>query len=225
MSNNFELYLPRFIECAKQLDKIDVAVYEQYEKDPLNPIIGLGPKQAEICIFGRDPGRHEVEHQMPFIGAGGQKVRRELHLVKHGVDCPDFDASIAIGQTVFWANTVPYKPIGNKAWSQKVKKLFKPLMTEVLLSCWTGGKVITLGREAFLWFGIGLDKSARDRLMAFWSHPNRFTEHMEFELSAASLSRTIEIYPLPHPSPLNATWYKQFPGLLRERLMQTGYGA
>ena len=59
-----------------------------------------------------------------------------------------------MGEKFFWANTVPYKPTGNKAWSMKVKKQFQPLMAELLLTTWNGRDLITLGREAFLWFGI-----------------------------------------------------------------------
>jgi len=224
MSSNLNQYTDPFRVLARGLDKIDVEVYGQFKKDPFTPIIGLGDSTARICIFGRDPGRQEVEYQMPFIGAGGQKVRRELYQMRHGMELPDFNASVEIGSTVFWANTVPYKPIGNKAWSEKVKKTFKPLMSQVLLKCWSGTKVITLGREAFLWFAIGLDKSEKSRVKTFWADPARFEESFTILLTTSDgAERELEIFPLPHPSPLNATWYKKFPGLLRSRLLQTGY--
>ena len=35
-------------------------------------------------------------------------------------------------------------------------------------------------------------------------------------------ARELRIHPLPHPSPLNATWYKRFPDLLRARLRTLG---
>src|SRR5699024_8221544 len=125
-------------------DGIDVEVYRQYDKDPLAPIIGLGEANLRIALFGRDPGREEVRHGEPFIGAGGQKVRQALYQHLHGAPLPDFAASVAVGRALFWANTVPYKPVGNKAWSMAVKKRFQPLMAQLLATHWRGSDVITL---------------------------------------------------------------------------------
>jgi uracil-DNA glycosylase len=139
----------------------------------------------------------------------------------YGSELPDFDASVAVGEKFFWANTVPYKPTGNKAWSMKVKKQFQPLMAELLLTTWNGRDLITLGREAFLWFGINQAKEVQQRLDAFWEREDRFESFIEVELACASgAKRTFRIHPLPHPSPLNATWYKRFPDLLLARLRQ-----
>lgn len=208
-----------FRDAAKSFDKIDREVYAAHGRDPLEPIIGEGPADARLAIFGRDPGRDEVKHQMPFIGAGGQKVRAMMHDIIEGKPMPDFEASVAIGHHFFWANTVPYKPIGNKAWSQKVKKAVFPIMAQVLLEGWQGQDVITLGREAFLWFGLGHDKAGRDALMAFWQQDDRFETSLNWQLTAPNgMQRNLRLHPLPHPSPLNATWYKRFPGLLEARL-------
>ena len=38
-------------------------------------------------------------------------------------------------------------------------------------------------------------------------------------------TRRIALHPLPHPSPLNATWYGRFPGLLAARLRALDDGA
>lgn len=208
-----------FREAAKSFDKIDRDVYLANNRDPLDPIIGEGPPKAPIAIFGRDPGRDEVKHNMPFIGAGGQKVRAMMYQVIKGQEMPDFEASVDIGKPFFWANTVPYKPIGNKAWSQKVKKTIFPLMAQVLLEGWEGHDVITLGREAFLWFGLGHDKAGRDALMTFWQRDDRFETNLSWDFTTPNgLKRRLRLHPLPHPSPLNATWYKRFPGLLEARL-------
>lgn len=210
-----------FRQQAQHIDDIDVDVYTQFGKDPLAPIIGLGDANLRIGLFGRDPGREEVRHGEPFIGTGGQKVRQMLYQHLHGAPMPDFAASVEVGRAFFWANTVPYKPVGNKAWSMAVKKRFQPLMAELLAAHWQGTDIITLGREAFLWFGIGQPKTERDRLMAFWKSPNRFQASISVAVGVqGGLRREVRLYPLPHPSPLNATWYKRFPDLLGARLTQ-----
>lgn len=212
--------LAAFRNSAAQLTRIDIPVYEQCGRDPLEPIIGLGDADARIGFFGRDPGRDEVRYATPFIGAGGQKVRAALYRHLYGRDLPDFAASVEVGKLFFWANTVPYKPIGNKAWSMKDKREFHRSMAELLLDCWRGSDLIVLGREAFFWFGIGGSKAIRDELLRFWSRPDRYTAVAEVKLAAGDSAREFRLYPLPHPSPLNATWYKLFPELLAARLEQ-----
>jgi len=209
-----------FRRLAADLPGIDRAAYAEYGRDPLEPILGLGEATARIALFGRDPGRDEVQHGLPFIGAGGQKVRAALYEHRHGAPLPDFAASLEIGRHYFWINTVPYKPVGNKAWSMKVKKAFQPLVAELLLA-WPGRDLITLGREAFLWFAIQQPRETAERLAAFWASPGRFETHCEVELRRPEGGvRSFRLSPLPHPSPLNATWYRRFPELLRARLRQ-----
>lgn len=213
--------LQAFRKQAEITDGIDVDVYRQYDKDPLDPVIGLGRADARIAFFGRDPGRDEILHGEPFIGAGGQHVRRALHRQLHGAPLPDFETSRAVGREFYWANTVPYKPVGNKAWSTKVKQRFHPLMRELLIGHWQGDRVITLGREAFLWFGMSLPKAQREKLEAFWNSQTRFEESIAVTLATeGGRSRELHVHPLPHPSPLNATWYARFPALLEARLKQ-----
>src|SRR3546814_7707228 len=114
---------------------------------------------------------------LPFIGAGGQLVRRALYQHRHGQPLPDFAASRLIGLDYFWANTVPYKPVGNKAWSTKIKKRYQPLMAQVLADDWRGEHLIVLGREAFFWFGLNQDKAVMRTLEAFWERDDRSEEH------------------------------------------------
>lgn len=206
---------------AAELPGIDIDVYDSYGKDWREPVIGLGNRETRVAFFGRDPGRDEVQYQMPFIGAGGQKVRAAIYEHLHREAMPDFAASLEVGKGFFWANTVPYKPVGNKAWPMKVKKQFQPLVADLLVNDWDGDAVITLGREAFLWFAINREREEKQQLEAFWAREDRFESFTEVEIrDDEGNGRMIKLYPLPHPSPLNATWYKRFPGLLRQRLRQ-----
>lgn len=206
---------------AAELEGLDREVYDQFGRDPLAPIVGLGPSNAKLAIFGRDPGRKEVEVGLPFVGAGGQKVRDALYRHRHGEPLPDFETSLTVGEDLFWINTVPYKPLGNKAWPMAVKRRFQPLVASLLIRQWQGDRVITLGREAFLWFGIGQPKAIRDALETFWARDDRFemTHATELTLSDGTRKRFV-LAPLPHPSPLNQRWFKQFPALLAQRLAQ-----
>ena len=210
-----------FRELAEDLPGVDRDVYTAADKDPLEPVIGHGDPAVPIAIFGRDPGRDEVINQMPFIGAGGQKVRKTLYQYRYGEEMPNFEASVEVGKHFFWANTVPYKPVGNKAWSMKVKKQFQPLVADLLVNSWSGSEIITLGREAFFWFAINLDREVKQQLEQFWQRDDRFNTSIEVVItSVEGVTRSVRLNPLPHPSPLNATWYKRFPDLLLARLEQ-----
>lgn len=208
-------------EIARGLERIDVEVYDSNGRDPLDPILGGGPADAPVAVIGRDPGRDEVKHGMPFIGAGGQKVRRALHEVVHGAPLPSFEASVAVGRHVFWANTVPWKPIGNKAWSARVRKAVMPYINDMLVHDWSGTHIMALGRVAFFWFGQ--DRETKQRLNEHWAREDRFETGIELLLTAPDgANRLVQLYAIPHPSPLNATWAPHVPRLLRERFSQVG---
>ncbi|HBK47728.1 MAG TPA: uracil-DNA glycosylase [Xanthomonadaceae bacterium] len=212
----------RFRQLAAQTDGIDTEAYARFGKDPLEPIVGLGRRSARVAFFGRDPGRTEVEQGEPFVGSGGRIVRKLLYRHLHGTPMPDDAAAArAVGKPFFWINTVPYKPVGNKAWSMQVKRRFHPLMRRLLVDDWRGRHVVTLGREAFLWFGIDQPEPVRDALEAFWKDEDRFQRHVEVPLrTEAGHQRRFVLYPLPHPSPLNQAWFKRFPALLEARLRE-----
>ncbi len=212
--------LDAFRAEAERTAGIDLAAYAAHGRDWRDPVLGLGPAGAPLCIFGRDPGRTEVERGLAFVGRGGQLVRAALHRRRFGADAPapTFDESLAAGDGVFWLNTVPYKPVGNKAWSMAVKRRFQPLVADLLLGAWRGHDVIVLGREAFFWFGIGQAPATAAALEAFWGRDDRHAATLAIEYRHAGRARTLRLAPLPHPSPANAAWFGRFPGLLAARL-------
>lgn len=210
---------------AAELEGVDREVYAACGRDPLEPVIGGGPRGARVGLFGRDPGRDEIRHGVPFVGAGGRKIRDGLHRAVHGVPAPDAAAALRIGQGAFWANTVPYKPIGNKAWSRKVKLAFRPLIADLLVHDWEGEDLLVFGLDAFLWFGLE-DRPTLARLEAHQAREDRYEAPIEVELAAPDgARRALRLRPLPHPSPLNATWAPAFPGLLDRALAAVGGGA
>jgi uracil-DNA glycosylase len=198
---------------------IDLPVYAEAGRDPHAPIVlGSGSLAARVGVIGRDPGRTEVLRGEPFIGAGGRKLRDGLHRAALGGDAPDEAAAIRVGRAVFWANTVPFKPIGNKAWSVPVQRRFAPAMARLVLDLWTGSDLITCGNAAFDWIGL-VEPQLAPALAAFWARGDRYEASLALEVRG----RTLRLHPLPHPSPLNATWYRRFPGLLDARLQALGW--
>lgn len=198
---------------------IDAAVYQAAGRDLSDPVLlGSGSLGAPVGIFGRDPGRHEVLLGEPFIGAGGRLVRDGLHRRLHGGPAPDTAAAIDAGRGVFWANTVPFKPLGNKAWSMKIKRRFSPHIARLIGELWTGTHLITLGNVAFDWFRIE-QPDLKPQLKAHWAREDRYEADLEIEFRG----RRLVLHPLPHPSPLNARWYPRFPDLLDQRLARLGW--
>lgn len=193
---------------------IDRAAYAEAGLDPFTPIVlGSGSLSARLGVIGRDPGRTEVLRGEPFIGAGGRKLRDGLHRALFGGDCPDEAAAVQAGRSVFWANTVPFKPVGNKAWSAPVLRRFAPAMGRLVLELWQGEDLLTCGNGAFDWIGL-VEPALRPRLEAFWARPDRYEASLELQLPG----KRLRLHPLPHPSPLNAMWFKRFPALLDARL-------
>jgi uracil-DNA glycosylase len=205
---------------ARTLDALDLDAYRACGRDPFEPIVGLGPADAPLCFMGRDPGREEVRLALPFMGQAGQLLRAGLHAHLHPGEPYSVEAGLAAGAGMFWMNTVPYKPIGNKAWSVKVRARFQPALARVLDS-WHGADVATLGNEAFAWFELGHAKPVRDALRAFWSQGDtRYARSIEVTLDLAGRQRRLRLHPLPHPSPANAVWCARFPALWRARLAE-----
>ncbi len=225
MTHGVDADLQRLAELARKEATrgdmaIDIDAYQRADRDPLAPLIGGGALEAAVGFFGRDPGRDEITHMEPLIGAAGQLVRAGVHRKLYGGDPPNFEASRALAQRVFFSNTVPYKPLGNKAWSMAVKRRFRAVIASYLVDHWRGRELITLGNVAFHWFGIDQAREERARLKSFFELGDRYERSLEVDVLSpiSGRSRSLTLHPLPHPSPLNATWYKRFPGLLDKRL-------
>ena len=200
---------------------VDLEVYQRLGKDPSIPILFGGSLKAKVCFLGRDLGKDEVGSGQPLIGAGGRMIRVGVYEGRHGAPPPREDKRIeSILEDVLLTNTVPYKPPGNKAYSDAIKERFRPFIEELLVDHWQGHRLISLGTEAFQWFAPYVE---RNRLMLFWQSETRFEEDLSLELTAGkgkdALSKTITLAPLPHPSPLNRRWLPLIPELLRKRLV------
>ncbi len=218
-----------FAALAADLEGRDLACYAAAGRDPTEAILGEGPPDARLCLFGRDPGAEEVRQGRPFVGAAGRKLRDGLHRALFGRPAESADELLSAGERVFWANMVPFKPVGNKAWSPRVLRRFRPLVADLLLCGWRGRDVVTLGQGAFAWFGLGGAPEAAETLAAHWARPDRFTTSCEVRFEAADLgsgevhARVLRLHPLPHPSPANAVWAARFPALLAARLEALGW--
>jgi uracil-DNA glycosylase len=198
---------------------IDRPVYEKAGKDPEQPILFAGSLEAPVAVFGRDLGKDEVAEGQPLVGAAGRLVR--LGLVEAFGEPPaksdkKLEAALAFA---LLTNTVPYKPPGNKAYAESVKERFRPFVAELLTVHWQGDVVISLGTEAFQWFARDAEPGAADE---FWAREDRYEAELPCVLVAAGVNKPIRLAPLPHPSPLNQRWYKQFPDLLARRLTSVG---
>jgi uracil-DNA glycosylase len=91
-------------------------------------------------------------------------------------------------------------------------------MSDLFASAWRGEDVLCLGDGAFKWFALLGPKPVRDALAAHWARDDRFTTSIAIPFAG----RTLRLHPLPHPSPLNATWSARFPALLDARLRDLG---
>lgn len=201
---------------------IDDEVYRRSDRDPLAPILFAGSLHAPVAFVARDLGKDEVAAGQPLIGSAGRRVRGAIYQLENGKPAPSSDRKLeSILDQVLLTNTVPYKPVGNKAYPPGVRERFRPHLSHLLTSCWQGTRIITLGTEAFMWFAPYAPAGA---IKSFWEREDRFESEIECTLRADCGGETIErkvmVGPLPHPSPLNQTYLALFPGLLERRLQK-----
>jgi uracil-DNA glycosylase len=205
---------------------VDRLVYERTGKDPHQPILYAGSLSAAVCIMGRDLGKDEVRLGQPLIGAGGKLVRQGILRVWDSGNPGNPRTGGTLEDALQYAlltNTVPFKPPGNKAYSEAVKERFRPFLLEFLTRFWSGHHVITLGSEAFRWFQpYGKEEEFRGRGVT----DRRFTSGFLCSLTSPQVAgdgrqtKEVTVLPLPHPSPLNRRWRARFPSLLDQRLSE-----
>lgn len=203
---------------------IDEPVYKRAGRDPRDPILFAGTPEAPVCFVGRDLGKDEVAAGQPLIGAAGRLVRLgilsafgETSGAEEPASARDLPLQGALRHALL-TNTVPYKPPGNKAYPESVRRRFRPFLERLLALHWQGRHLITLGSEAFQWFEPYADA---DEFSARGKSDARFESAFHCRLPRNhSDPRKIVVLPLPHPSPLNRRWYDQFPDMLARRLAE-----
>lgn len=210
-------------EARKEGLSLDLPIYEAAGRDPHVPILFAGNLNAGIAVIGRDLGAQEVRFGEPLIGGAGHRVREAVYQAVTGQGAAATDRHLPVAmECVLLTNTVPYKPVGNKAYPGSVKERFRPFLEELLVRQWRGNYAITLGTEAFKWFAKYANRSAAD---VFWQRPDRyeaeFVVSVTHEHGGEIETKQVAVAPLPHPSPLNQTYWPVFPELLRKRLTRT----
>lgn len=202
---------------------LDEEVYREADRDPYLPILFGGRLDAPVAFFARDLGRQEVLRGEPLIGDAGQRVRKAVYTYLFGTPPPPKDVRLTEAvERIMMTNTVPYKPVGNKAYPPAVKERLRPYIAELLVCHFQGDYIITMGTEAFDWFA---SYAPPKEAATFWKRPDKFEAEFTCTLKAMRDGQTVEkqvtLAPLPHPSPLNQTYLKLFPSLLATRLQQS----
>jgi uracil-DNA glycosylase len=205
---------------------IDEPVYRRAGRDPKDPILFAGSLEAPVCFVGRDLGKDEVAAGQPLIGAAGRLVRigilsawggRDIAESRPAKDLPLQDAL----EHALLTNTVPYKPPGNKAYAESVRRRFRPFLEKLLSHHWKGHHLITLGTEAFQWFEPYCEAAEfRSRGKTEARFESAFRCRLPLDDGDQRQAKEITVFPLPHPSPLNQRWYGKFPEMLADRLAE-----
>ncbi|AFZ36238.1 Uracil-DNA glycosylase superfamily [Stanieria cyanosphaera PCC 7437] len=213
-------------EAQKEEFPIDIPVYKSARLEPTYPVLYAGNLQSPLCFFGRDLGRDEVHARQPLIGAAGKLVRQGFYQAIHQQSAASDQELQTVCDRILLTNTVPYKPPENKAYSTKVKERFRPFIERLLVIHWQGHQIITLGTEAFKWFAPYGEKGEVNNF--FLDKERRYETKLAVNLKATDdlgmeYQKIIHLLPLPHPSPLNKTYYAKFPQMLQQRLTQIDF--
>jgi uracil-DNA glycosylase len=222
MSEIEQLIAQIYQEAQRESFPVDEPIYQEAGLDSRKPILYAGNLASQVCFFARDLGKEEVYAQQPLYGAAGKLIRKGLYRAIYGQEARNNTDLLEILDQVMLTNTVPYKPPGNKAYSEAVKKRFRPFLEQLLVLHWQGNQIISLGNEAFKWFCPYAPKGTLDQ---FFEESNRYIASIKVTLQAKDTQgtlheRSVTLSPLPHPSPLNRKYYAQFPQLLEQRISQ-----
>jgi uracil-DNA glycosylase len=205
-------------EAAREPFSIDTAVYRAANMDAGEPILFAGNLTSRLCFFARDLGKDEVKARQPLFGAAGKLVRRGVYQALYGKSAENDESLSAVLSQLLLTNTVPYKPLGNKAYPPGVRERFRPFLERLLVCHWQGNWIMPLGSEALSWFTpYGAE------VAALVNDQDRFSKTVQVSLRMQSAqgeirTRNITLAPLPHPSPLNQKYYALFPQMLQTRM-------
>ncbi len=210
-------------EAQRTAFPVDEAIYSHAGLDPIQPILYAGRLQSRVCLMGRDLGKEEVGAREPLCGAAGLRVRRAIFRVLHHREARDQELQTILDH-VLLTNIVPYKPPANSAYPRSVVERFRPFLERLLVHHWLGDQVITLGNEAFAWF---VQYNADPPLTQLPPPPDRYAASTMVNIASRDTQgnlhhRQVTLRPLPHPSPLNVSYYARFPELLERRLAEAG---
>lgn len=203
------------IEAEARRAEFDVCseTYAAAERDPAVPIVCAGALDAPVCLFGRELGREEVHEGQPLIGSGGRRLRRVVHETLIG-PAPRAERRFdAVLDHVLLTNTVPYRPVGNRAYGKRTVDRFRPFVERLLGAIWSGERIVALGQQALLWFAPYAEDGA---VAAAWADRDaRFDVTLDVTLAG----RRLALRCVPHPSPLSP-FKADFPRLLARALRQ-----
>ena len=183
---------------------------------------------APLCIVGRDLGKDEVRPGQPLIGAAGRLVRAGIIRAREqgepsgmNVRTTDPDLEGALKHAIL-TNTVPFKPIGNKAYPDAIRERFRPFLERLLVNHWTGAEYHHTGHASLR---VVHALTARKLNSEPPEAARRDLRRLSLELCVLTTtilprSKIVMVYPLPHPSPLNRRWFSRFPSMLAARLQR-----
>ena len=143
-------------------------------KTATNLVFGDGDPSAKIVLIGESPGAEEDRKGLPFVGPGGKLLDKML-------------ASIGLDRTkVFLANTVFWRPPGNRTPTNQEIKICKPFV-ERLIELIKPEILIILGGPAAK--TMLAETAAVSRLRGEW-----------YTYSTPKLSRPIQTTVVFHPN-------------------------
>jgi len=185
--------------------------YAAAGRDAHLPILCAGALDAPFCAVGRELGREEVLRGEPLVGMAGRRFRRAAHEALVGPAPRAERRFAAVLAHVLLTNTVPYRPVGNRAYDRATKDRFRPFVERLLSTHWTGARLIALGQHAFLWFA---PYAAPGAVESLWRDRGR---RFETSLPVTIRGKRATLRCVPHPSPLSP-FKADFPALLARAL-------